>query len=117
MESVNLLQRGDYDGIKTAIDTAMKAGADRDLGHDYMIDVDDRFLETTRKTVPTGWDVVVWYDDGDYNGADGDDDDGDSDGGDEDHNHGVPMAMMIRMMMMKRVRMMIIPNWHSIVML
>jgi len=58
MESVNLLQRGDYDGIKHNIDEALKSGADRDLGHDYMVDVEDRFSETTRKTVPTGWDVV-----------------------------------------------------------
>ena len=58
MESVNLLQAGDYDGIKSNIDNAMKAGADRDLGHEYMSMIDDRFSETTRKTVPTGWDVV-----------------------------------------------------------
>ena len=47
MESVNLLQQG-----------AMKAGADRDIGHEYMSMIDDRFTETTRKTVPTGWDVI-----------------------------------------------------------
>ena len=58
MESVNLLQRGDYDGIKHKIDDALKAGADRDLGHEYMSMIDDRFSETTRKTVPTGWDVI-----------------------------------------------------------
>ena len=58
MESVNLLQQGDYDGKKQTIDDAMKAGADRDLGHEYMSMIDDRFSETTRKTVPTGWDVV-----------------------------------------------------------
>ena len=58
MESVNLLQAGDYDGIKVNIDNAMKAGADRDIGHEYMSMIDDRFSETTRKTVPTGWDVI-----------------------------------------------------------
>jgi len=58
MDSVNLLQAGDYDGIKYKIDEAMKAGADRDLGHDYMVDIEDRFSETTRKTVPTGWNVI-----------------------------------------------------------
>ncbi len=58
MDSVNLLQQGDYDGIKHKIDDAMKAGADRDLGHEYMSMIEDRFSETTRKTVPTGWDVV-----------------------------------------------------------
>ena len=59
MESVNLLQAGDYDGIKQQIDEAMKSGTDRDLGHDYMIDIADRFSETTRKTVPTGWNVIA----------------------------------------------------------
>ena len=58
MESVNLLQQGNYDGIKLRIDDAMKAGADRDIGHEYMSMIDDRFSETTRKTVPTGWDVI-----------------------------------------------------------
>jgi len=58
VDSVELLQRGDYDAIKFRIDEAMKAGTDRDIGHEYMIDIDDRFSETTRKTVPTGWDAV-----------------------------------------------------------
>ena len=58
MESVNLLQLGEYDSIKEKIDTAMKAGSERDIGHQYNIDIDDRFSESTRKTVHTGWNVV-----------------------------------------------------------
>ena len=58
VDSVELLQRGDYDAIKFAIDEAMKAGTDRDIGHEYMIDIEDRFSETTRKTTSTGWDAV-----------------------------------------------------------
>jgi len=58
MDSVNLLQAGDYDGIKFVIDEAMKAGSDRDLGHEYMVDIDDRFSETTRKTVESGWSAI-----------------------------------------------------------
>jgi len=58
MESVNLLQLGEYDSIKEKIDTAMKAGAERDIGHEYNIDIDDRFTESTRKTVPSGWEVI-----------------------------------------------------------
>jgi len=58
MESVNLLQLGEYDAIKEKIDTAMKAGAERDIGHEYNIDIDDRFTESTRKTVPSGWEVI-----------------------------------------------------------
>ena len=58
MDSVNLLQAGEYDSIKEKIDTAMKAGAERDIGHEYNIDVDSRFLESTRKCVPSGWSVI-----------------------------------------------------------
>ena len=58
MESVNLLQVGEYDSIKHIIDAAMKAGVERDIGHMYNIDVDDRFSESTRKTVQTGWNVI-----------------------------------------------------------
>ena len=58
MESVNLLQLGEYDSIKEKIDTAMKAGSERDIGHQYNIDIDDRFSESTRKTVASGWNVV-----------------------------------------------------------
>jgi replicative DNA helicase len=58
MESVELLQLGEYDEIKTKIDNAMKAGSERDIGHEYNIDIDDRFSETTRKTVATGWESI-----------------------------------------------------------
>lgn len=58
VDSVELLQRGNYDEIKFRVDEAMKAGTDRDIGHEYMIDIDDRFSETTRQTTSTGWDVV-----------------------------------------------------------
>ena len=58
MSSVDLLQTGQYDQIKTNIDNAMKAGSERDIGHEYNIAVDDRFSETTRKTVATNWDSI-----------------------------------------------------------
>ena len=50
-QSVELLQFGDYDGIKTKIDEAMKAGGDKDIGHDYNVDIADRYVESLRKTV------------------------------------------------------------------
>tara|TARA_R100000458_G_C8276795_1_gene252226 strand:- start:875 stop:2224 length:1350 start_codon:yes stop_codon:yes gene_type:complete len=58
MSSVDLLQTGQYDQIKTNIDNAMKAGSERDIGHEYNVAVDDRFSETTRKTVATNWDSI-----------------------------------------------------------
>jgi len=58
MESVNLLARGEFEQIKMTIDAAMKAGIERTMGHEYNIDIDDRYLESVRNTVATGWDVV-----------------------------------------------------------
>jgi len=58
VDSVELLQRGDYDAIKFRIDEAMKSGTDRDIGHEYNIHIDDRFAETTRKTTSTGWEAI-----------------------------------------------------------
>ena len=58
LNSVELLKSGHYDEIKNKIDTAMKAGADRDIGHDYMTAIDDRYLESVRDVVETPWDVI-----------------------------------------------------------
>ncbi len=57
-ESVQLLQNGNYDAIKTKIDAAMKAGADTDIGHEYKKSVASRYNEASRHTVTTGWDVI-----------------------------------------------------------
>ena len=37
MSSVDLIEVGQYDQIKKLVDNAMKAGSDRDLGHDYIV--------------------------------------------------------------------------------
>ena len=58
LESVQLLQVGRYDEIKTAIDEAMKAGSDRNVGHEYLEDIAARFVENKRNTIPTPWDVI-----------------------------------------------------------
>jgi len=58
LESVQLLQVGRYDEIKVAIDEAMKAGTDRNVGHDYIEDIEARFVENARNTIPTPWDVI-----------------------------------------------------------
>lgn len=58
MESVNLLARGEFEQIKMTIDEAMKAGLERAIGHEYIEDIDARYLESVRNTVTTGWDVV-----------------------------------------------------------
>ena len=58
LESVDMLENKNYDGIKTIIDDAMKAGTTRDLGHDYVPSLDLRLEESSRTTVKTPWDVI-----------------------------------------------------------
>jgi replicative DNA helicase len=58
MDSVNLLKMGNYDEIKIKMDSAMKAGADTDIGLDYVNDVASRYNEAARHTITTGWDVI-----------------------------------------------------------
>ena len=55
LQSVDLLQAGQYDKIKELVDNAMKVGTETDLGHDYKIDFDQRANELKRSTVPTNW--------------------------------------------------------------
>ena len=58
IESVDYLKSGDYDKIKGLVDKAMKAGMERNLGHNYHKDIAGRMSEMCRKTISTGWDVV-----------------------------------------------------------
>tara|TARA_B100001778_G_scaffold156787_1_gene128900 strand:- start:982 stop:2349 length:1368 start_codon:yes stop_codon:yes gene_type:complete len=58
LESVDMLENKNYDGIKTLIDDAMKAGTTRDLGHDYIPSLEARLEESARVTVKTPWDVI-----------------------------------------------------------
>jgi len=58
LESVEMLENKDYDGIKSTIDNAMKAGTTRDLGHDYIPSLEVRLSESARITVKTPWDVI-----------------------------------------------------------
>ena len=58
LESVDMLENKNYDGIKSLIDNAMKAGSERDLGHDYIPSLEVRLSESARITVKTPWDVI-----------------------------------------------------------
>lgn len=58
IESVDLLENKDYDSIKKIIDTAMNAGASRDLGQDYIESLEVRLTKSSRDTIETPWDVV-----------------------------------------------------------
>ena len=58
MDSVDLIEVGQYDQIKKLVDNAMKAGSDRDLGHDYIVGIEERLTQSSRTTVKTGWDPI-----------------------------------------------------------
>ena len=58
LDSVPLLENGKYDQIKKNIDTAMKAGQDSDIGHEYKSMIVERYEDTVRNVVTTGWQVI-----------------------------------------------------------
>jgi hypothetical protein len=58
LDSVELLRKGQYDEIKSAIDAAMKAGADKEVGHEYNESVAERYMDNVRACIPTPWPVI-----------------------------------------------------------
>jgi len=58
LSSVALLKAGDYDSIKYMIESAMKAGQDKNIGHEYKKDTESRYREDHRTIVPTPWESV-----------------------------------------------------------
>ena len=55
IESADLLSLGQYDKIKSVVDHAMKAGMERNIGHDYTEDVEKRMSVMSRNCVKTNW--------------------------------------------------------------
>jgi replicative DNA helicase len=55
MDSVELLAKGNYDDIRATIDKALKAGQDKNIGHEYEKDVETRYRLEERRAVPTNW--------------------------------------------------------------
>jgi replicative DNA helicase len=58
LNSVDLLNAGDYDSIRGLIDNALKAGQDKNVGHEYSKDIESRFREDHRTPIPTPWERV-----------------------------------------------------------
>jgi replicative DNA helicase len=58
LESVDLLKAGKFDAIKKKVDSALKAGADKDVGHEYKDHIEERYEEGSRVCVSTSWDVI-----------------------------------------------------------
>ena len=59
IQSAKILEvDGNTDEIKSLIDSAMQAGVERNLGHDYLVDIEQRYEESARVTSPTPWDIM-----------------------------------------------------------
>ena len=58
LSSVDLLKAGDYDSIKMIVENALKAGQDKNVGHEYNKDIESRFREDSRTVVPTPWERI-----------------------------------------------------------
>ena len=56
LNSVDLLNSGDFEAIRGLIDNTLKAGAEKNIGHEYIKDTEARYREEARTTVPTPWD-------------------------------------------------------------
>jgi archaellum biogenesis ATPase FlaH len=57
MTSVDLLSMGDYDSIKMLMNNALKAGEDKNIGHEYDKDIESRYRQDDRNAVPFPWKV------------------------------------------------------------
>ena len=59
VQSVEIMEaKGDFEQIKRLVDDALNAGTERNIGHEYIQHIEDRYSETARETVETGWEVI-----------------------------------------------------------
>jgi replicative DNA helicase len=55
LTSVDFLNAGDYDSISSMINNAIKAGENRNIGHEYEKDIESRYREDARNVIPFPW--------------------------------------------------------------
>lgn len=58
LESADLLKANNYEGIRTRIEKALKAGQDKNVGHNYKQDVETRYRNDYRPTIQTPWEPI-----------------------------------------------------------
>jgi len=58
IRSVDLLQSGQYDSIKSLVDNALRSGQPKNIGHMWLDDIDERLISSPRNTISTGWPVI-----------------------------------------------------------
>ena len=49
---------GEYEQIRINIENALKAGQNKEIGHDYIKDFEKRYIEDNRHPVPTPWKII-----------------------------------------------------------
>ena len=69
-QSVDLLKHSDYDSIRNLINNALKAGNDKDIGHEYNKDIETRYREDDRNPIPFPWDTFNKITQGGYGKGD-----------------------------------------------
>jgi replicative DNA helicase len=55
MTSVDMLKAGDFESIRMLVDNALKAGQDKNIGHEYIKDIEERYKANSREIVQTPW--------------------------------------------------------------
>ena len=58
LASADLIKEGDFDGIRNLVEKAIKAGMDKDIGHEYEKDVETRYRVDYRPTIASPWPIL-----------------------------------------------------------
>jgi len=58
LESADLLKTGDFESIRSTIEVALRAGMDKNIGHEYNKDIESRYREDYRPTIPSPWPIL-----------------------------------------------------------
>lgn len=58
LASTDLLKAENYEGIRSIIEKALRAGQEKSVGHEYKKDVETRYRDDYRPTVPTPWAAI-----------------------------------------------------------
>ena len=58
LDSADLLKEGDFDGIRNLVENAIKAGMDKNIGHEYNKDIETRYRVDYRPTIPSPWPIL-----------------------------------------------------------
>ena len=70
LNSVQLLEMNDFDSILQLISKAVKSGEDKTIGLDYNLDIEARYREDDRNTIPFPWPVFNEITQGGYGKGD-----------------------------------------------